>query len=82
MYKTIILPVFLYECETWFLALMEENSLKVLENRALRRTFGPRSDEVTGGWRKLHNELYNMYALPSLLRMIIKSRRLLWARHL
>jgi hypothetical protein len=54
----------------------------VFENRVLRRIFGPRRDEVTGGWRKLHNEeLHNLYSSPSIIRMI-KSRRLRWRRHL
>jgi hypothetical protein len=56
MYKTIIIPVVLYGCETWSLALREEYRLSVFENRVLRRIFGPKRDEVTGEWRKLHNE--------------------------
>jgi hypothetical protein len=61
--KTIILPVVLYGCETWSLILRKEHRLKVFENRVLMRTFGPRSDEVTGGWRKLHNEeLHDLYS--------------------
>jgi hypothetical protein len=56
IYKTIILPVVLYGCETWYLTLREEHILRVFENRVLRRIFGPKSDEVTGEWRKLHNE--------------------------
>jgi hypothetical protein len=56
IYKTIILPVVLYGCKTWPLTLKEEHRLKVFENRVLRRIFGPKRDEVTGGWRKLHNE--------------------------
>jgi hypothetical protein len=55
IYRIIILPVF-YGCETWSLALREERRLRVLENRGLRRIFGPKRDEVTGEWRKLHNE--------------------------
>jgi hypothetical protein len=55
------------------------NILKVFGNRLLRRKFGPKRDEVTGGWRKLHNEeLHNLYSSPSLIRMI-KSRRMRWA---
>jgi hypothetical protein len=49
-------PVVLYGCETWSLTLREEHRLRVFENRVLRRIFGPKGDEVTGGWRKLHNE--------------------------
>jgi hypothetical protein len=53
----------------------------VFENRVLRRIFGPKRDEVTGGWRKLHNEeLHNFYSSQSIIRMI-KSRRMRWARH-
>jgi hypothetical protein len=53
----------------------------VFENRVLRRIFGPKSDEVTGGWRKLHNEeLHNLYSSPSIIRMI-KSRGVRWADH-
>jgi hypothetical protein len=53
----------------------------VFENRVLRRIFGPKRDEVTGGWRKLHNEeLHNMYSSPSIIRMI-KSRRMRWTGH-
>jgi hypothetical protein len=53
----------------------------VFENRVLRRIFGPKTDGVTGGWRKLHNEeLHNLYSLPSKIR-IIKSRRMRWAEH-
>jgi hypothetical protein len=55
MYRTIILPVVLYGCETWSLILREESRLRVFGNRVLRRIFGPRRDEVTGEWRKLHN---------------------------
>jgi hypothetical protein len=54
----------------------------MFENRVLRRIFGPKRDEVTGGWRKLHNEeLYNLYSSPSIIRMI-KSRRMRWAGHI
>ena len=61
-YRSIILPVVLYGCKTWSLALREERKLRVFENRELRRTFGPKRDEVTREWRKLHNEeLNNLY---------------------
>ena len=56
IYRTIILPVVLYESETWSLTLREERRLRVFENRVLREVFGPKRDEVTGKWRKLHNE--------------------------
>ena len=58
IYRTIILPV-LCGCETWSLTLREERRLRVLENRVLRRIFGPKRDEVRGEWRKLHNEELN-----------------------
>jgi len=59
IYKTIILPVVLYGCETWSLTLREERRLRVFENRVLRRIFGPKRDEVTGERRKLYNEELN-----------------------
>jgi hypothetical protein len=59
MYNTIILPLVLYGCETWLLTLREERRLKVFENRVLSRIFGPKRDEVTREWRKLHNEELN-----------------------
>jgi hypothetical protein len=79
IYKTIILPVVLYGCETWSLTVREEHKLRMFENRVLRRIFGPKREGVTGGWRKLHNEeLHNLYSSPSIIR-IIKSRRMWWA---
>jgi len=59
IYRTIILPVVLYGCETWSLTLKEERRQSVLENGVWRRNFGPRRDEVTGEWRKLHNDELN-----------------------
>jgi hypothetical protein len=80
-YKTIILPVVLYGCETWSLTLREEHRLRVFENRVLRRIFGLKTDEVMGEWRKLHNkELRDLYSSPSIIR-IIKSRRMKLAGH-
>jgi hypothetical protein len=80
-YKTIILPAVLYCCETWSLTLREEHRLRVFESRVLRRKYGPKRDEVTGEWRKLHNEeLRDLYCLLSVIR-IIKSRRMGWAGH-
>jgi hypothetical protein len=73
--------VVLYGCETWSLTLREEHRLRVIESRVLRRIFGPKRDEVTGGWRKLHNEeLHNLYSSSSIIRMI-KSRRMRWSGH-
>jgi hypothetical protein len=67
--------VVLYGCETWSLKLREESRLRVFENRVLRKVFGPKRDEVTGEWRKLHNEeLNNLYSLPNIVR-VVKSRR-------
>ena len=59
IYRTTILPVVLYGCETWSLTLREEHRLRVFENRVLRRIFGPERDGVTGEWRKLYNEELN-----------------------
>jgi hypothetical protein len=79
IYKTIILPVVLYGCETWSLRLREEHRLRVFENRVLRRIFGPKRDEVTGEWRKLHNEeLHSLYLSPDIIRQV-NSRRMRWA---
>jgi len=79
IYRTIILPVVLYGCETWSLTLREERKLRVFESMVLRRIFGPRRDEVTGEWKRLHNEeLNDLYTSPNIVR-VIKSRRLRWA---
>jgi len=60
---------------------MEERRLRAFENRVLRRVFGPKRDEVTGEWRKLHNEeLRELYLLPNIVR-VVKSRRMRWAGH-
>jgi hypothetical protein len=81
IHKTIILPVVLYGCETWFLTLREEHRLRVFKNRVLRRIFGPKRDKVTGEWRKLHSEvLHNLYSSPDIIRQV-KSRRMRWAGH-
>jgi hypothetical protein len=61
----------LYGCETWSLTLREEHRLRVFKNRVLRRIFGPNRDEVTGEWRKLHNEeLHNLYSSPDIIRQV------------
>jgi hypothetical protein len=66
--------VVLYGCETWSLTVREEHRLRVFENRVLRKEFGPKRDEVTGEWRKLHNEeLNDLYSLPNIVREV-KSR--------
>jgi hypothetical protein len=79
IYKTIILPVVLYGCETWSLTLREEHRLRLSENRVLRRIFGPKRDEVMGECRKLYNgELHILYSSPDIIRQI-KSRRMRWA---
>jgi hypothetical protein len=63
-------------CLSSYILLREEHRLRLFENRVLRRIFGPKRDEVTGGWRKLHNEeLHNLYSFPSIIRLI-KSRRM------
>ena len=80
IYRTIILPLVLYGCETWSLTLREERKLRAFENMVLRRTFGPKRDEITGEWRKLHEELNVLYFSPNIVR-VIKSRRMRWAGH-
>jgi hypothetical protein len=81
IYRTIILPFVLYGCETWSPTLREEHRLRVFENRVLRRVFGPKRDEVTGEWRKLHNEeLSDRSSLPNIVRGV-KSIRMRWAGH-
>ena len=81
IYKTIILPLVLYGNETWSLTLREERRLRMFEERVLRRIFGPKTDEVTGEWRKLHNEeLNDLYSSLNIVR-VIKWRRMRWAGH-
>jgi len=81
MYRTIILPVVLYGCETWSLTLREERKLRVFENMVFRRLFGHRREEVTGEWRRLHNEeLNDLYSSPNIVR-VTKSGRMRWAGH-
>jgi hypothetical protein len=79
IYTNTILPVVLHECETWSLTLREERRLRVFENRVLRRVFGPKRDEVTRKWTKLHNEeLNDLYSSPNIVR-VMKSRKMRWA---
>jgi hypothetical protein len=73
-YKTIILTVVLYGCETWTLILWEEHRLRVFDNSVLKRIFGLKRDKVTGGWGKLHNEELNNFSSSNIIRMI-KYRR-------
>jgi hypothetical protein len=81
VYRTVVLPVVLYGCKTWSLTLREEQRLRVFENRVLRRIFGPKRDETTGKWRRLHNEeLNDLYSSPNIIR-VMKSRRMGQAGH-
>jgi len=77
----LILPVVLYGCETSLLTLRGECRLRMFENRVLKRIFGPKRDEVTGEWRKLHNkELNDLYCSLNIV-LVMKSRRMRWAGH-
>jgi hypothetical protein len=79
IYKTVILSVVLYGCETWSLTLEEEHRLRVSENSELKIS-GPKREE-DGSWRKLHNdELHSLYSSPNIVR-VIKSKRMRWAGH-
>jgi hypothetical protein len=79
--NTIILPVVLYGCETWYFILSEERKSRVFENSVPGRMFGPKRDEVPGEWRKLHSEeLRILYSSASIIRQI-KSRRMRWVVH-
>ena len=74
IYRTIILSVILFGCETWSMTLREDRKMRVFESMVFRRIFGPRRDEVTGEWRRLHNEeLKDLYSSPNIVR-VIKSR--------
>ena len=76
MYRTIILTVVLYGCETWSLTLREQGRLRVFENSVLRRICRPKRNKVTGEWRKLHNdELNELVSSPNFV-WVIKSRRI------
>jgi len=67
IYKTIILLVILYECETWSLTLWEENKLRAFVNRVVRRIFAPKREEVAGEWIRLHNEELHICTLHVIL---------------
>jgi hypothetical protein len=80
--KVIILPGVLYMCETWSFLLREKCSLRVFENKVLRRLFAPKREVVVGGWRRLHNEaIHQLYTSQDVIR-VIKSRRMRWAAHI
>jgi len=78
IYRNINLPVVFYGCETWSLTLREERRLRVFVDRVLRRIFGPKKDEVTGEWRKLHNENFNDLYCSLNIILVIKRRRMRW----
>jgi len=81
IYRTVILPVILYGCESWSMILADEHKLRVFENKVLRKIYRKKRDEMTGEWRRLHNEeLHGLYDLPNVVK-IMKSRRLRWAGH-
>ena len=78
IHRTVILPIVLYKCEAWPLALTEEHRLRVFKNRMLKKMFGLMRDEIAGEWRRLHiKELYDLFSLTNIIRMI-KSRRMRW----
>jgi len=81
IYKTVFLPVILYGCEIWSITLADEHKLRVLENKVLKKIYGPKQGDMAGEWRRLHNkELHGLYDSPDVVR-IMKSRRLRWAGH-
>ena len=82
VYTHIISPVVLYECETWYLTVREERRLRVFDSRETRNVCRPKRDEVTGEWKKLHNEeLNDLYCSPNIIR-VKKPRRMRWTRYI
>jgi hypothetical protein len=81
IYRTIMLLVIMYGCETWQFTLTEEHRLRVTEKRVLKKIYGPEWEEVTGDWRKLHNEEVHHWCIsPNIVKVII-SRRIRWVGH-
>jgi len=80
IYRSTILPVVLYGCETRSVIFREVRRLRVLENTVFWRIFWPKRDEVTRQWRKLYNELNDLHSSPNIVR-VIKSRKIGWAEH-
>jgi hypothetical protein len=81
IFRTAILPLVLYGCESWSLTLREEHRLRVFENRAFSRIFGPKREGITGESRELHNEELNYLYCSTNIVWVIKSRRMRWAGH-
>jgi hypothetical protein len=80
IYRSVIFPVVVHGCESWSLTLREEHMMRVSENRILSMIFGPKRDEVTGEWRKLHNEELNYLYSPNII-WVIKPRSMRWTGH-
>ena len=81
IYRTIIVSVVVHGCETWSLTFREQRRLRVFENMVLRKIFGPKMNDLTGEWRKPHNEELNDLYCSSNITRVIKSRRMRWAGH-
>jgi hypothetical protein len=76
-YRTIIFHIVLYGCEIWLLRVREDHRSRVFENKVLIRIFGPKRDEITGGWKTANKELHNLYPSPDITRTT-ESRRMRW----